>query len=122
MIDLKALAGDPSDNIPGVKGIGEKTALSLLQKYPTIEEIYNHIDEIKGKTKEKLIIDKDNAFMSKEIATIYREVPIDLNLEDYKYEHIESDELYEMYEELEFYSLMKTFKEKPKEKEFSFVR
>ena len=121
MIDLKALAGDPSDNIPGVKGIGEKTALSLLQKYPTIEEIYNHIDEIKGKTKEKLIIDKDNAFMSKEIATIYREVPIDLNLEDYKYEHIESDELYEMYEELEFYSLMKTFKEKPKEKEFNFV-
>ncbi len=121
MIDLKALAGDPSDNIPGVKGIGEKTALSLLQKYPTIEEIYNHIDEIKGKTKEKLIIDKDNAFMSKEIATIYREVPIDLNLEDYKYEHIESDELYEMYEELEFYSLMKTFKDKPKEKEFSFV-
>lgn len=121
MIDLKALAGDPSDNIPGVKGIGEKTALSLLQKYPTIEEIYNHIDEIKGKTKEKLIIDKDNAFMSKEIATIYREVPIDLNLEDYKYEHIESNELYEMYEELEFYSLMKTFKEKPKEKEFSFV-
>lgn len=121
MIDLKALAGDPSDNIPGVKGIGEKTALSLLQKYPTIEEIYNHIDEIKGKTKEKLIIDKDNAFMSKEIATIYREVPIDLNLEDYKYEHIESDELYEMYEELEFYSLMKTFKEKPKEKEFSLA-
>lgn len=121
MIDLKALAGDPSDNIPGVKGIGEKTALGLLQKYPTIEEIYNHIDEIKGKTKEKLIIDKDNAFMSKEIATIYREVPIDLNLEDYKYEHIESDELYEMYEELEFYSLMKTFKEKPKEKEFNFV-
>ena len=121
MIDLKALAGDPSDNIPGVKGIGEKTALSLLQKYPTIEEIYNHIDEIKGKTKEKLIIDKDNAFMSKEIATIYREVPIDLNLEDYKYEHIESDELYEMYEDLEFYSLMKAFKEKPNEKEFNFV-
>ena len=121
MIDLKALAGDPSDNIPGVKGIGEKTALSLLQKYPTIEEIYNHIDEIKGKTKEKLIIDKDNAFMSKEIATIYREVPIDLNLEDYKYEHIESDELYEMYEDLEFYSLMKAFKEKPKEKEFNFA-
>ena len=121
MIDLKALAGDPSDNIPGVKGIGEKTALSLLQKYPTIEEIYNHIDEIKGKTKEKLIIDKDNAFMSKEIATIYREVPIDLNLEDYKYEHIESDELYEMYEDLEFYSLMKAFKEKPKEKEFNFL-
>ena len=121
MIDLKALAGDPSDNIPGVKGIGEKTALSLLQKYPTIEEIYNHIDEIKGKTKEKLIIDKDNAFMSYDIATIYREVPIDLNLEDYKYEHIESDELYEMYEDLEFYSFMKKFKEKPKEKEFNFV-
>lgn len=121
MIDLKALAGDSSDNIPGVKGIGEKTALNLLQKYPTIEEIYEHIDEIKGKTQEKLINDKENAFMSKEIATIYRDVPIDLNLENYKYEKNENQELYEIYEDLEFYSLMKSFKEKPKEKEFDYI-
>ena len=115
MIDLKALAGDPSDNIPGVKGIGEKTALSLLEKYTTVEGIYEHIDEIKGKTKEKLETDKDSAFMSKEIATIYHEVPIDTNLENYKYEKSESQELFDLYEELEFYSLMKDFKEPKKE-------
>ena len=115
MIDLKALAGDPSDNIPGVKGIGEKTALSLLEKYTTVEGIYEHIDEIKGKTKEKLETDKDSAFMSKEIATIYREVPIDIDLESYKYEKSESQELFDLYEELEFYSFLKDFKEPKKE-------
>ena len=120
IIDLKALAGDSSDNIPGVKGIGEKTALNLLEKYETIENIYEHIDEIKGKTQEKLILDKENAFMSKEIATIYRDVPINLNLEDYKYEKQESEELYEIYEELEFYSLMKTFKEVPKDEYITY--
>ncbi len=110
MIDLKSLAGDSSDNIPGVKGIGEKTALNLLEKYETLENIYDHIDEIKGKTQEKLINDKDSAFMSKEIATIYHEVPINTDLEYYKYEKVESEELYNMYEDLEFYSLMKNFK------------
>ena len=73
MIDYKALAGDPSDNIPGVKGIGDKTAINLLTQYETIEDIYEHIDEIKGKMQEKLINDKESAFISKEIATIYRE-------------------------------------------------
>jgi DNA polymerase-1 len=120
MIDLKALAGDPSDNIPGVKGIGEKTALNLLQKYETVENLYEHIDEVKGKTQEKLINDKDKAFMSKEIATIYRDVPIDLNLENYKYDPQETNELYEIFEDLEFYSLMKNFKEKPKEEIVSY--
>lgn len=122
MIDLKALAGDSSDNIPGVKGIGEKTALNLLEKYETIENLYEHIDEIKGKTQEKLIADKDMAFMSKEIATIYCDVPINLDLNFYKYEEVQSDELYEIYEELEFYSLMKTFKEIPKEENISYKK
>ena len=120
IIDLKALAGDSSDNIPGVRGIGDKTALSLLEKYETIENIYDHIDEIKGKTKEKLETDKDNAFMSKEIATIYREVPIDVDLESYKYEKNESKELFDLYEELEFYSFMKDFKEKPVESNIDY--
>ena len=62
MIDIKSLMGDPSDNIPGVKGIGEKTALSLLQKYGSLDGVYEHIDEISGKTKEKLINDKENAY------------------------------------------------------------
>ena len=82
MIDLKSLMGDASDNIPGVKGIGEKTALSLLQKYGTLEGVYQHIDEISGKTKEKLINDKDNAYFSYKLATIYKEVPLDYTFED----------------------------------------
>ena len=64
VIDLKALMGDPSDNIPGVKGIGEKTALKLLEEYKTLDNIYANIDNIKGATKNKLIEDKDNAYMS----------------------------------------------------------
>lgn len=113
IIDLKALAGDTSDNIPGVKGIGEKTALNLLAQYKTLEGIYEHIDEVKGKCREKLIADKNMAFISKEIATIYNEVPLDIkDLEDLKYEKNDSDELYEIYEELEFYSLMKKFDKK----------
>jgi DNA polymerase-1 len=113
IIDLKALAGDASDNIPGVKGIGEKTALSLLVKYGTVENIYEHIDEIKGRQQEKLITDKEMAFISKEIATIYNEVPLDIkDLEDLKYEHQETEELYHIFEELEFYSLMKKFEKK----------
>ena len=116
IIDLKALAGDASDNIPGVKGIGEKTALHLLSTYKTIEGIYENIDNIKGKMQEKLISDKDMAFVSKEIATIYNEVPLDIkDLEDLKYvPTIESKELQEIYEELEFYSLLKNFTKKEK--------
>ena len=85
MTDLKGLMGDSSDNIPGVKGIGEKTALKLLQDYGTIEGIYENIDSISGKTKEKLLEDKESAFMSKDIATIYKEVPLEYSLEDLKY-------------------------------------
>lgn len=107
MIDYKALAGDPSDNIPGVKGIGDKTAINLLKTYESIEDIYNHIDEIKGKLQEKLIADKDSAFISKEIATIYRDVPLDVNLDDVKYSGPDLIALNKIYEELEFYSYIK---------------
>ena len=111
IIDLKALAGDASDNIPGVKGIGEKTALNLLQTYGSLEGIYENIDKIKGKTKEKLLLDKDNAFMSKEIATIYKEVPLAINsLEDLKIRTSNEEELRSLYEDLEFYSLLKGVK------------
>ncbi len=107
IIDLKALMGDASDNIPGVKGIGEKTALKLLQEYKTLDGIYENINNIKGKTQEKLIQDKDNAYMSYEIATIYRDVPIDINFEDFVYKKADVMKLKEIYEELEFYSLLK---------------
>ncbi len=111
IIDLKALAGDSSDNIPGVKGVGEKTALNLLKDYQTLENIYDHIEEIKGKLKEKLINDKDKAFFSKDLATIYRDVPLEIeDLENIKYEPTDKKELYSLYQELEFYSLIKEHK------------
>ena len=107
MIDLKALMGDASDNIPGVKGIGEKTALKLLQQYNSIENIYVNINEIKGATKVKLEEDKDNAFMSKSLATIYTEVPLNITFDDIKYSGIHSENLLKLYNELEFYSFIK---------------
>ncbi len=109
IIDLKSLAGDASDNIPGVKGIGEKTALKLLQEYNSLEGIYENIANIKGKIKEKLELDKENAFMSKDIATIYRDVPLNIAFEEIKYTGEQKDSLSEIYEELEFYSLLKNF-------------
>ena len=109
MIDLKALMGDSSDHIPGVKGIGEKTAINLLSKYETLDNLYEHIDEVKGKTKEKLENDKDNAYMSYDLATIYREVPLDFTLEDCKYTIEDRDEFRKILEELEFHSLLKKY-------------
>jgi DNA polymerase I len=109
MIDFKGLAGDTSDNIPGVKGIGEKTAMNLLQKYDTIEDMYNHIDEITGKTKEKLLNDKAAALTSKEIATIYREVPIDTDFEHMKYVGPDETKLVSLFKRLEFNSFIKKF-------------
>lgn len=82
IIDLKALMGDTADNIPGVKGIGEKTALKLLDKYHTVDAVYDHIDEIKGKLKEKLETDKDKAFLSKYLATIKTDEQIPVTVEE----------------------------------------
>ena len=111
MIDLKSLMGDASDNIPGVKGIGEKTALTLLQKYETLDGVYNHIDEISGKLKEKLINDKDNAYFSYKLATIYKEVPFEYTFEDIKYNGSNKVKLIEKYKELEFNSFLKNIPE-----------
>ena len=111
MIDLKALMGDASDNIPGVKGIGEKTAINLIKEYESLENLYDKIDTVKGKTKDKLIEDKDNAFFSKELATIYREVPIPYTFEDLKIDSYNTKDLIKLYEELEFNSLIKKLKE-----------
>ncbi len=107
MIDLKGLMGDASDNIPGVKGIGEKTALKLLSTYDTIEDIYNNIEQIKGAVKNKLIDGRKQAIDSKDLATIYREVPLDVTFDDIKYTYTFSEELMNLYKELEFYSFIK---------------
>ena len=107
MIDLKALMGDPSDNIPGVKGIGEKTALSLLVKYDTLENLYNHLDELTPKTKEKLLNDKESAFFSYKLATIYKTIDFDYTFESIKYNKPDITGLIEKYKELEFNSFLK---------------
>ena len=108
MVDLKSLMGDPSDNIPGVKGIGEKTAIGLLQKYDTLDGVYEHIDEIKGKMKEKLLADKDNAYFSYKLATIYKTIDFEYTFEDIKYSGPLVDELISKYKELGFNSFLKT--------------
>ena len=114
IIDLKALMGDASDNIPGVKGIGEKTALKLLKEYKTLDGIYENIDNIKGSLHDKLVSDKENAYMSYEIATIYKEVPMDINIDDIKYLG-DTEKLNSIYEDLEFYSFLKNTKKEVKE-------
>ena len=122
MIDYKALAGDPSDNIPGVKGVGEKTAINLLSIYGSLDNIYNNIDNIKGALKTKLINDKDNAFLSQKLATIYTKVPIDFDLEKIKYRGAVEDKLNSIYTDLEFYSLLKNNKkEKKNNKDFKYL-
>ena len=120
MIDLKALMGDASDNIPGVKGIGEKTALKLLQEYTSLENLYANIDKISGKTKEKLINDKEMAFISKKIATIYQEVPLNIVLEDLKYIPVVSQSLIDLYKDLEFFSFLKNMKLTKEEEDVTY--
>lgn len=108
-IDVKGLAGDPSDNIPGVKGVGEKTAVSLIEKYQSIENIYDKIDEIEvtNSVRTKLKNDKDMAFLSKKLATIIRDVPIDFKFEDYKFEEPDEKKLSEIFIRLNFKSFLK---------------
>ena len=114
IIDLKALMGDSSDNIPGVKGIGEKTALKLLQQYVSLDGIYENIDNIKGSIHDKLVTDKENAYRSFELATIIKDVPIDININDVELKDKNSKALNSLYENLEFYSLLKK-EQTPKE-------
>lgn len=109
-IDIKALMGDPSDNIPGVKGIGEKTAMNLIEKYHSIEYIYDNIDEIdlKGAMLQKLKDGRDMAFMSKELATIDCCVPIEFSAEDCVFEGFsDNGELYDILKKLELNSIIK---------------
>lgn len=107
IIDLKALMGDASDNIPGVKGIGEKTAIKLIQSYGSLDGVYENINEIKGKVKEKLEVDKDNAYFSFDLATICRDVPLNIELAELTYEGPNYKELKSIFQELEFHFFLK---------------
>lgn len=119
IIDLKALMGDQSDNIPGVKGIGEKTAIKLINTYGSLDEVYDNIDKIKGSVKNKLIDDKENAYFSKELATIYTEVPIDKSLERIKYNG-STPKLVPLLKDYEFFSLLKKMNLKEQKEEISY--
>ena len=107
IIDLKALQGDSSDNIPGVAGIGEKTAVKLLQEYGSVEGVYDNIDKIGGKTKEYLEQGRQNAFLSKTLATIKTDVPLDTKLDDCKYIFPFVNEVKEFFRYYDFKSLIK---------------
>lgn len=121
MIDLKSLMGDASDNIPGVKGIGEKTAIKLLTEYGSLDGVYQNIDSIKGATQTKLINDKENAYMSYDIATIYKEVPIDTNFENIRYQAEMTDELINIFNDLDFHSFLKKSHSETPKKELSYT-
>lgn len=108
LIDFKALRGDPSDNIPGVHGVGEKTALKLIKQYGTVEEIYHHIEEIEPNSlKEKLINCSEDAAMSKKLATIIVDAPFDIKLSDCSYNEINKQEVKKVLEKYNFRSLIK---------------
>ena len=107
IIDYKGLSGDKSDNIKGVEGVGDKTAVKLLSEYDTCEGIYEHIDEIKGKLKEKLIKDKDSCFLSKTLATIKVDVDIPMQLDDFKL-NIDEVGMNSFYDKYEMRSLIRS--------------
>ncbi len=113
LIEVKGLQGDTSDNIPGVPGIGEKTALSLIQKYKTIDNLYKMIeegiDDLKGKQREKIVNNKDLAYLSKTLGTINLEVPIEDNLENLKVEEWDKPKVLELFKELNFNRYIERF-------------
>ena len=109
--DLFGLMGDKSDGIPGVAGIGPKNGVKLITTYGNLEGIYENIDEIKGKQKEKLITDKENAFISRELATVKRELDVEYDKKKLKFEEKDFDSLLELYEELDFKRFSKAVEE-----------
>lgn len=107
IVDLKGLMGDKSDNYPGVTGIGEKTAIKLLQKYSNIDNLYNSLNELKtSKMKEHLIADRDNAFLSKDLATIRKDAPIDIGLDELNYLGKDTNKLIKLYRKIDFKSFL----------------
>lgn len=107
IIDLKGLMGDKSDNIPGVPGVGEKTAVKLLKEHGSVENVIENLDQVTAKKlNENLSNNKDIALLSKELATIYREMTFDFNLESLKFKNEDSEEKYDLFKEMEFNSLL----------------
>lgn len=104
-IDYKALRGDPSDNIPGVAGVGEKTAKALLEQYKTLDEVLCHAGEIKGKVGETLAASRDIALLSRTLATIDKNVPLEVTEDDLRFDGVYSEEVQKRLQELELNSV-----------------
>lgn len=131
IVDYLALSGDPSDNIPGVTGVGDKTAIKLLEEYDTIENLYENIDDMKkSKRKENLINEKETAFLSKKLATINTEAPIEVTVEDTDYPGKDTEKLIAFYKDMDFKShlerldtseYMDTLAESKHEVEYEYV-
>ena len=111
VVDYKALMGDSSDNIPGVSGIGPKTAQTLLQKYDTLDGVYDHLDELKPGIQKKLDKDRDNAYMSQKLARIITDLEIPLDLKKARPSNYEPEKIRRLFRELEFRSLIKRLDE-----------
>lgn len=109
VIDALALMGDASDNVPGVRGIGEKTARKLLETYGSLDGVYAHIEDLKGKQRERLEEDRDMAYLSRELVTIKTDVPIDLSLDDLAMPPLDNARLARFFSEVEFPSLLQEF-------------
>ena len=109
VIDVLGLMGDSADNVPGVRGIGEKTAKKLLEKYKDIDGLYEHIEDLKGKQKEKLIEDKENAYLSLELVTIKTDVELDEDLEVFARKELNHESLVTVFQEFEFRQLTDEF-------------
>lgn len=106
IVDYKSLKGDSSDNIPGVPGIGEKTSVQLLQKYKTLDGVYEHLEEITGAVHNKLKDNREQAYLSQYLARIVINVPIDLDLDDCRTHKFDHEKLTTLFTELEFKSLL----------------
>lgn len=117
IVDFKALRGDASDNIPGVSGIGQKTATSLLQKFGTLKNIYKNLGKIKGKVEEKLEYGKENAFLSQKLAEIVTKVPVKLSLQKCEAHDFDHEKVKKLFIELEFFRFIKRVEEWIGEKE-----
>lgn len=115
LIEVKGLMGDSSDNIPGIPGVGEKTALTLIKHYKTIENLYNEVEnnekliDVKGKLREKIVNNKDLAFLSKELGTIDRQAPIEEDIEDLKLKEWNKNEVYNLFKYLKFNRFIERF-------------
>lgn len=124
IIDYKGLVGDPSDNYPGVLGIGPKTAVKLLREYKTFEEVYKNLDKINPNTAEKLKEGRESGFLSLKLAKIIRDIPVKLSLKKAKLKDYNPEKVEELYKELGFKSLLKSLpgaEEEPKDTQMSLI-